>query len=148
MKELHRSPWKLHREVSGELAEIGPPAIPPLAKALGHSKDWVRQRAVATLEKMNHPAAIPPLAKALQDSDSVVRSSAAWALGKIGRSIQGKEVEGKEAKAFQLVATHFRKEEAPEVILKSYRAALEGKITKQNARLFVKELRAVKGSLK
>ena len=125
-----------------------PSAVPHLIKALQDPESDVRGEAVWALGEIRHASAIPHLANALRDKNSRVSSAAAEALGKIGNSLQGKTVEGREAKALQLVGQYFNKPEYLGVIRKAYLAALEGKVTPENARLFVKQLRALKGNVK
>jgi len=126
-----------------------PAAIPHLAKLLREDWNWnVRGSAATALANIAHPNAILPLVQALQDKQEPVRSHAIFALGKIGRKMQGLEVEGKEAKALQLVGKHFQPNEELGVIRNAYQAAFEGKITEKNAGLYVKQLRALKGKVK
>jgi len=106
-----------------------------------------RFHAADALGNLGHPGAIPQLVEALRDEHHMVSERAAASLAKIGRSLQGKEVGG-EAQALQLVAEHFHEREDPIVVRKAYQAALKGKVTPVNARLFVKQLRALKGNVK
>ena len=123
-------------------------AVPHLVKALQDEYSPVREEAVEALGRIGHESAVPSLVKALKDPYLSARLKAVWALGVTGRSIQGKKVKSKEAKALQLVGAYFREKETPKTILKSFHAALEGKVTKENARLYVKQLRALEGSVK
>jgi len=139
---------EVRRSAVMALGKIGhPSALPHLAKALADENVNVGTTAAEALGTLKDVSAVPPLVEALQN-DSPVRWYAADALISIGRAIQGKPVKGKEAKALQLVAPHLRENEEAETIRKAYQAAFEGKVTKENARLYVKQLRAMKGSLK
>ena len=137
------------QEAAAALGNIGDAsAVLPLANSLMDRHSLVREYAAGSLGQIGHPSAIPPLSDALHDENEEVRGYAALALGKISRSLKGKTVEGKEAQALQLVAAHFRQNEEVETIQKAFEAALKGKVTKENARLYIKQLRAMKGSLK
>ena len=135
---------------ASELGESGhPDTVVYLGRALQDDKDLVvRREAAEALGKIGHESAIPYLTSALQDEESSVKHNAAFALGQIGRAIQKKKVREKEAKALQLVGRHFQKSELPVVVRKAYLAALKGTITPENARLYVKQLRALHGSVK
>ena len=147
--KLLRDPNWYMREIAVEsLGLMGHKrAIPPLVKALDDEHWSVSKKAMRVLGKAN-ARAIPYLAKALKNKDKGTVSLAAIALGTLGQNLQGEHIKGKEAKAIQLVGQYFHKDEEPSVILKAYEAALNGKVTEKNARLYVKQLRAVKGSLK
>ena len=148
-EQLDHPDAKKREQAVWALLQIGQPAsIPPLAKALQHPDSKTRGDAAWALGEIGHPAAIPSLAKALQHADGETRGYAALALNNIAHSIQGIEVRGREAKALQLVGQYFREKEHPKVVHQAFQAALKGKVTKANARLYVKQLRAVKGSLK
>ena len=131
------------------LGEIGhPSAIPPLLKAMQDPAKRVRKLSTVALGKVGHENAVHHLIKLLRDRSYVISGGAAVALVNISRSLKGKQVENKRMKALQFVGPYFHEREHPQVVRRAYMAALKGKITKENARLFVKQLRAVKGSLK
>ena len=139
--------WYTRSEVVKALGVIGRASVVPHLLQACHDSNWaVRRQAEATLWTIQHEGVVPHLTKALQDPQ--LRRTAADALLVLGRALQGKEVRGKEAKALQLVAAHFHADEGPKLVEKAYRAALKGKVTKENARLYVKQLRAVEGSVK
>ena len=140
--------WELRSKPAWALGELDVSAVPHLAKFLKDPQEAVRRKTVAALGEIGHESVVPPLAKALQDQDWHTRLAAAKALRGIGRMIQDKPVEGREAKALQMVAEHFHELEDPDVVHKAFQAALKGKVTKVNARLYVKQLRALQGSLK
>ena len=71
-------------EVSGDLAKLGPSAVPYLIRALGDEHAGVRTAAVLALEKLGDARAVHPLIAALKDESSRVRSYAADALGTLG----------------------------------------------------------------
>jgi len=146
LKHVNWSVRAMAAEALGELKHAS--AVPPLAKALQDKSHDVRTRAAQALGNIKHESAIPHLIRELQENDWFVNRHATRALGMIGRAIQGKAVGGKKAKALQLVGAYFHEYERPQVVLKAYHAALKGKITKENARLYVKQLRALKGSVK
>jgi HEAT repeat protein len=68
------------------LAQIGPDAVPTLARALASGNATVRHRAAWALSLFGPEgsAAVPALTAALSDKNSEVRSLAATALGEIG----------------------------------------------------------------
>lgn len=66
------------------LARIGPPAVEPLIRALGHPDEDVRWKAAVTLGEIGDARGIVPLTGLLSDEDRFVRSRAAYALGLIG----------------------------------------------------------------
>jgi len=151
MKHLSSAPHliKALQDSDEAVGRIGhPSAIPHLVKALQDPHPTVRMFAADALGEVTHVSAVPHLAKALQDEHVNVRKHAAIALGTIGHSIQGKSVRGKEARALQLVAEHFHKPEQPKIIRKALLAALEGKVTAKNVRLYIKQLHALQGSVK
>ena len=149
IKALQDSDEAVRWEAAEALGRIGhPSAIPHLVKALQDPHPTVRMFAADALGEVTHVSAVPHLAKALQDEHVNVRKHAAIALGTIGHSIQGKSVRGKEARALQLVAEHFHKPEQPKIIRKALLAALEGKVTAKNVRLYIKQLHALQGSVK
>jgi len=143
-----RADIRMH--VATALGKIGhESAVPHLIKALQLDPDWeVMMHAAEALGKIGHESAIPYLVKALKAPEQAMRGTTADSLVKIGWNIQKKEVKGKEAKALQLMGAYFHEEEEAETIRKAYETALAGKVTKKNARLYVKQLRAVKGKLK
>jgi len=114
--------------------------------ALHHPSRGIRLDAAIQLAEIRHPDAIPALARLLLRESYA--HEAAKALRKTACNLTANEVRTKEEKALQLVGQYFRENEGPNVIHKAYVAALEGKITPKNARLYVKQLRALKGSLK
>jgi len=117
-------------------------------KALRHADPDTRKKVAGTMRRFGHERLVPFFIEALQHEDPYVRGNAAWALGQIGRGLQGKSVEGKEVKALQFVSQYFQADEEPRVIRKAYQAALEGKVSAANTRLYIKQLRAMQGSLK
>jgi len=140
---------KVREEAVKELYRVGHErAVPHLVHALRDREVHVRWYAVRSLGMVEHERVIPHLAKALRDKNDSVRLIAAEELGRIGRSIQGKEVKSAKAKTLQLVGAYFRPNEEPETIRQAYQAALEGKVTPANIRLYLKQLRALKGNVK
>jgi len=150
LKTLQHPSEDMRQEAASALGVIGQESvIPHLVQALQRDKvPNVRWSAAWALGKIGHESAIPHLVKAFQDQNESVRTNATWAFEQIGHSLKGKTVKGKEAKALQLVGPLFHKMEELTTMRKAYEAALEGRVTEKNARLFVKELRAVKGNLK
>ena len=67
------------------LAEVGPPAVPPLLRALGAAQKRFRWEAAKTLAAIAHPDAAERLVEALGDKDSDVRWVVAEALIALGR---------------------------------------------------------------
>jgi len=148
-KALRDDSGDVRKNAAWALGQIGhPSAIPHMTSLLQDKEILVRLNTAWALGKIGHASAVPPLAKALQDSDHDVRWRAVWALVKIGQSLQDQAVKGKEAKALQLVAPYLHQDEEPELVRKAYTAALEGKVTPANIRLYLKQLRALKGKLK
>ena len=150
LKTLRDPDETMRQEAASALGVIGQESvIPHLVKILQRDKvPNVRWSAAWALGKIGHESAIPHLVKAFQDRHESVRTNATWAFEQISRSLKGKTVKGKEAKALQLVGPHFHELEELTTMRKAYEAALEGKVTEKNARLFVKQLRAVKGKVK
>jgi len=138
------------REVTAQaLAEVkSPDAISPLVQALKDEERTVRGYAALALGEIGRIEPTHQLTHQLQDRDQFAHQSAALALGKIGRAIRGQKVETEEERALQLVGKHFHEEEDAQTVHKAYLAALEGKITDKNAKLYIKQLRAVKGKVK
>jgi len=131
------------------LGETGhPKAVPRLLQMLVIGNRFDRQQAIIALGQIGHPKAIPELVGELQKKWKEDREHVSMALQNIGENIQNKKVSGKEAKALQFVSPYFLEEEHPNVVLKAYEAALHNKIDPRNVRLYVKQLRAVKGNLK
>jgi len=160
VKMLQHQDWTVRLGAATALGGIGnASAVLPLAELLQDSSATVQTSAAQALGKIGHESAIPHLVKKVQSFHPIIgirphpwqmqaSIDAAKALILIGRSIQEKEVKSKEGKALQLVAEHFHESEEPEIILKAYHAALAGKVTPKNARLYLKQLRAMKGKVK
>ena len=122
----------------------------------------VRYKAVWALGEIKHESAVEPLIQALKDKNKDVRESATWALDRIVESLEEKRVEGKKLtpegekllKVLALVKPHFTKDqegritESWEVQARALEAAYNNEIDEKNARLYVKQLRAMKGNLK
>ena len=124
-------------------------AVEPLKKALVADKRYgMKAMAAWALGEFEELSAIPQLGQALQEKNWDVSTNAASALVKIGKGLQGKTVEEKDAKALQLVAKHLQPDEWRIIAKKALLAALAGKINEQNARLYIKQLRAMKGNVK
>ena len=73
-------------EVAGDLAKLGPSAVPELIRALRDSDYRVRYVAACALRDLGDARAVEPLITALKDESEFVRYLAAWALGKLGDS--------------------------------------------------------------
>ena len=69
--------------VAGDLAALGPHAVPHLIEALEDSDTGIRSCAADALSRIG-PEAVPALVKALEHEDADVRGGAAHALGGIG----------------------------------------------------------------
>ena len=82
----HHIQRPFHAVVAEALAEMGPPAIPGLMKALSDKDGKVRRYAAITLGLIGESAsaAVPALVKALSDEEATVRGSAVKALGQMG----------------------------------------------------------------
>jgi len=140
---------RLIQELAGEaLVKVGPKAIPELRKLIHHSKHEIRYNVASTLSKIEHPDAIPPLIEALEDSGEFIREQAIKGLLELGKKEGNQPPKDERQKALQLVCKYFREKEEPHIVQKAYRAALKGKVTEKNARLYIKQLRAMKGNLK
>ena len=121
----------------------------PLLLGMVNDDSWeIRRNAIASLGQHRDLRALPALTKALEDPQSLVGETAAsftyWVIRNLGK----KEQENKIVNALSLVHSHLRAEDDAKIMRKAYLAALKGKVTKENARLFVKQLRAVKGNVK
>jgi len=123
--------------------------VTPLAKVLLDNEFKVGIAAAGALGNAG-PRAIPHLVKILGPPHQhfELRAATVRALRKISHALQTETARTKEAKALQLVGPYFHEDEHPQVARKAYEAALAGKITPANARLYIKQLRAVKGNLK
>jgi len=135
-------------EAMWALAKIDhPSAIPVLTQAIENtSRPYTGIEAAKALASMRHPGVIPALVKY---GDYFPRQREfAQALFEISQELKGKQTDNPHAKALQLVGSYFHRGEDLGVIRKAYEAALKGKVTKENARLYVKELRALKGNVK
>jgi len=144
-----KNEWSLiHWLAGGALVKVGPRAIPELHKLIDHPKHEIRHNVVRTLSEMKHPDAIPPLMEALEDSSEFVREQAIKGLLALGKKEKIHSPTDKRWKALQLVAPYFSQKEELYIVQNAYRAALEGKVTEKNARLYIKQLRAMKGSVK
>lgn len=96
---------------------------------------------VEALGKLGH-GAVPRLAKvAFNDRHVQVKLIALLALRDIGRELKGVEVEGEEARALQLVGSHFSEHEHHSVVSGALRAALDKKLDEAGARALVNKLR-------
>ena len=139
----------LREDSAQALVQIGHKSVVPhLIKALQDNNSIVSEAAKFGLEKFTDDEKILHVIKALQDKNTTNKHVLLALLPDLGRAIQQRNVEGTKLKALQLVIPHFHKEEELSVILKAYEAVLMGKLTKKNARLYIKQLRAVKGKLK
>ncbi|MEW5955036.1 MAG: hypothetical protein AB1626_00675 [Candidatus Micrarchaeota archaeon] len=111
-------------------------------EALFRSSDWrTRLDAVDALSRLGRPAVAALGRVALNDSHTVVLLTARLALRDIGRGLKGREVEGAEARALQLVGPHFEANEHHSVVSKAYQAALDGRVSEEKAGAFVRKLR-------
>ncbi|NYZ77930.1 hypothetical protein H0N96_00830, partial [Candidatus Micrarchaeota archaeon] len=87
----------------------------------------------------------------LEDKEDYVRWKADDALRKIACAQKKQQLtpEGEKlSKAHALVKPHFLKNEDINVIAQALQAALTGEINEENARLYIKQLRAHEGNLK
>lgn len=75
---------RARNQASEALAQVGPPAIPYLEKALRHERTDVREKAAFTLGRIGDSGAVVSLILALDDEKDVVRMAAAMALGQMG----------------------------------------------------------------
>ena len=149
VRNLGDEKTEVRRDAAKALGKIGHPgAIPFLAEAVRDKEPAVKQYAVWSLNKIGHPDTIPPLAEALKEKDFGARTDAILALAKFGTRLAGTNMRGSEADAIRLVARHVRKNEDVKIVLLAYYEALKGKVSEENARLYVKQLRALQGRLK
>lgn len=74
-----------------DLARLGPPAVPALVEALGHSSGGVRLSAVLVLGQINDERAAPGLLDLYRDrdEDNRQRAAAAMVLGRLGYAPAG-----------------------------------------------------------
>ena len=126
--------------------------VPHIARALRDREAAVQAGAIESFQNLKPRKAIPHLLEVMKD-----KKVGKLATGPLGEIIAHHEREGlsyPHRKAWRLVKPYFNKnrlgewEEEPQVVFNAYQAALKGKITEKNARLYVKQLRALKGSLK
>ncbi len=71
-------------EVRGDLAKLGPSAVPYLIRALGDEDEDVRFVAAAALGTLGDARAVEPLIAVLKDERASGRVTAAFALAKLG----------------------------------------------------------------
>ena len=67
-----------------DLAQIGPPAVPELIRALKDEHPGVRLHAILALDMIADDAALPGLVEALREESSQLRAAAVSALGQFG----------------------------------------------------------------
>ena len=84
VREKDRPTGRDWREVSDDLAKLGPSAVPELIRALRDSEYRVQSVAADALAKLGDRRAVEPLIAVLKDGEWLVRWSAAEALGKLG----------------------------------------------------------------
>jgi len=134
-----------------------PGSISVLRQALHDEDEFVRHHAAESLSEINHADVIPALVEVMEGEyrphggrfgGEPANKLAARRLIHIARELKNQELIGKEARAFQLVAPHLHTNDGLKMIKTAYQAALKGKITEKNANLYVKQLRALSGSLK
>ena len=150
-------------------------AIPHVLGALKDPNSSVKATAAETLGKIEHPSVAPALIEALKDNDEYVLQHVIDALGERGESsaipeltallrqgnkkvaralhliskkIGDRPVEGAEAQAMQEVAKHLHRADGTALFGQAYLDLLEKRVTTQNLRLYIKQLRAVEGRLK
>jgi len=125
-----------------------PAAVPVLIEKLYDFFETAGAKAAEALGNIADERAIPHLVNVLHPVHIERATNAKEALVKIGRALQDRKATSKQGKALKLVTPHLRENDAAKVIEKAYLAALEGKVTAKNARLYVKQLRALKGNVK
>jgi len=108
----------------------------------------IRWSAIQALSRIRGGPALPGLAQALGDKEKKVREDAAIALFHIVETPTTDEKGHEIRKTLLLVHPHLHEKEDWGVVRQAYLAAIKGTVTKNNARLYVKQLRAVKGKLK
>ena len=149
LEAIQDSDKRMKAGVAEALGKIGhESAVPAIAELLRHEDSGVRLYAAGALGEIGHESVIPHLVKAIEDEDRFVRSNAAKGLEKIYEAAKEKGVETKEGKALLLVWPYLHKEAEPKIIRQAYLEALKGKVTKENVRLYVKQLHALEGKLK
>ena len=81
--DLVRPDTRGEYEITEDLVDLGPEAVPVLIAALADRSEKVRHVAADALGQIGDPRAVPPLAAALKDEAEEVRSEAADALGRL-----------------------------------------------------------------
>jgi len=130
--------------------------IPILARALNDPVEQVRYHAIDALatvgrlnDRKNRYLVLPHLARALQQKPGAARRQAEQSVKQI--LTQNGDILPKLAanpKPVKWVTPYFNENENPRVVRQALLAAVEGRIKPSNARLYVKQLRAMRGSLK
>ena len=125
-----------------------PRIIRLLNRPLRDKEKDIRWGACTALARIGGPAVLPGLTRALEDKENKVWTEAATSVYTVNKNLKGNEPKDEKARALFLVHPHLRENDEPDVMRNAYLAALNGEVDKGNARLFVKQLRAVKGKLK
>lgn len=86
LSALNDDDESVREEAARAIGQLGPTAVPTIAKMLGNSDKYVRRHAVWALGKLGAQAApaLSDLCKALRDTDPRTASGAAQALGELG----------------------------------------------------------------
>ena len=156
------------RNAAHALGEIGhASAIKPLTEAVtGYFDPGITQAAFFSMGQIGDSQALPLLLQRMSRNmkppedvsrawtyDPNVRNAAAEAVYKIlekarERRPGGKSLRDENVKKLLPVHEHVREEDDSELKAHAYQAALEGKVTEKNARLYLKQLRALEGKVK
>lgn len=132
-----------------------PAAVRMLARGLRHKSGWVRARSAAALEGMHIPQAVPPLIDAA--ADHLVWLPGIPSLAPLDRLVmhfRQHEVSHPIVDALLRVWPHFQKGdlgevvERPEVVRAAFKSSRAKMFGPENAKLYVRQLRALHGHLK
>jgi len=126
----------------------GPEALRLTATALADKEEMVYVAAQNFLEKAPGSKALPALAEMFGHEGWQTRKQAVELMEKIMEKLKKRRLSDRNTRAYRLVQQHLRPDDEPDLKLRAIRAAIQGKVNEKNARLYVKELRALEGSLK
>jgi len=154
VKLLKDENTNVRKWAAASLARSGKPAIPHLIEALKDEQSEVREQAYRSLVGQIGRPAIPAL---LHEIRTKKPASTAEAAAAVARLIERCEVRGGKyphMTEIQLVLPYFHRNrdgnvtEPSQLIARALHATLNNQVTEKNARLYVKQLRALQGSLK
>ena len=149
----HAEGYYLRRMAVAALARMKhPDVINQLAWSLHIDKDsdvrWYAFEGLARFEEKTPAWAVKHLIPMLGHSNDTTRKAAVKLLVKIAQNNKDKPLPRSKGKALMLVGPHLREEDNPVIVFAAIQQARAGNVVPKNARLYVKQLRAMEGKLK